>query len=225
MVRFPLTSILLLALLSGTVLLTGARPTAAQPTEGPASTPDSVHPASATAVEAHESPSGPSSRRALSAADRWHALRDEVTAPTFALASFGPALGDQVTGDPSSWRGDVVGYGLRVGSNAGRQLIESGTAHGLAAATRLDLRFRPQGHGGVGARIRHAALEAVTARTPDGSRVPNAPRIVGAYGAALAQQGWQSGEMRPGDAALTTALGLSIDVVVNTITEFAGSPK
>jgi len=189
--------------------------------EEPASTPDSVHPASGTVAEP---PSGPPAGRPLSASDRWRVLWDEVTAPTFALASFGPALGDQVTDDPASWRGGVVGYGLRVGSNAGRQLLESGTAHGLAAATGLDLRVRPQRHGGVGARLRHAALEAVTARTADGTRVPNAPRIAGAYGAALAQQGWQSGGMRPGDAALTTALGLGIDVAVNIITEFTGSP-
>jgi hypothetical protein len=35
---------------------------------------------------------------------------------------------------------------------------------------------------------------------------------------------WQSGEVRPGDAALSTALSLGIDVAVNVITEFAGSP-
>ncbi len=192
--------------------------------EGPASTPGSVHRAPATTVEGPKSSSDPSPRRVLSASERWRTLRDEVTAPTFALASFGPALGDQVADDPASWRGDVVGYGLRVGSNAGRQLLESGTAHGLAAATRLDLRFRPQGHGGVGPRIRHATLAAVTARTADGSRVPNAPRLIGTYGAALAQQRWQSGGVRPGDAILTTALGLGIDVVVNTITEFTESP-
>lgn len=126
----------------------------------------------------------------------------------------------------------MLGYGLRVGSNAGSELIESVTAHGLAAATRLDLRFQPRGQGSVGARIRYAALEAVTARTTDGTRVPNAPRIVGAYGAALAQQcwersdrilpgvRWQSGGVRPGDAALTTALGLGVNVTINVITEF-----
>jgi hypothetical protein len=31
--------------------------------------------------------------------------------------------------------------------------------------------------------------------------------------------------VRPGNAALTTALGLGIDVVVSTITEFTASPE
>ena len=34
----------------------------------------------------------------------------------------------------------------------------------------------------------------------------------------------ESGEVRPRDAALSTALSLGIDVAVNVITEFAGSP-
>jgi hypothetical protein len=145
-----------------------------------------------------------------------------VTSPGLLLGSMGPAINDHLADAPSSWRNDVVGYGLRAASNGGRLLLEAGATHGLAAATRLDLRFRPQGTGGVGARIRYAALEAVTARTPAGTRVPNTPRVVGAYGAALAQQRWQSGGLRPGDAALTTALGLGVDVVINVITEFTG---
>jgi hypothetical protein len=140
------------------------------------------------------------------------------------FGSLGPAIGDHLNDDPASWRGDALGYGFRVGSNAGRLLLEGGATHGLAAATGLDLRFRPQGHGGVASRLRHAALEAVTARTPSGTRVPNAPRIAGTYGAVLAQQRWQYGRLRPGDAALSTALSLGIDVAVNVVAEFAGSP-
>lgn len=155
---------------------------------------------------------------------RWRALWSEFTTPAFLFGSLGPAIGDQINDDPASWRGDALGYGFRVGSNAGRLLLEGGATHGLAAATGLDLRFRPKGHGGVASRLRHAALEAVTARTPSGTRVPNAPRIAGTYGAVLAQQRWQYGQLRPGDAALSTALSLGIDVAVTVIVEFAGSP-
>jgi hypothetical protein len=184
--------------------------------------PDSVRQDPIVADGATEAGFPPSKGGYLTATDRWRALWDEITAPTFLLASVGPATGDHVASEPASWRGDVIGYGMRVGSNAGRQLIESGTAHGLAAAARLDLRFQPRGRGGIGSRIRCAALEAVTARTPRGSRIPNVPRVLGTYGAALAQQRWQSGEVRPGDAALATALGLGIDVAVNVVIEFAG---
>ena len=156
--------------------------------------------------------------------ERWRALWSEFASPAFLLGSLGPAIGDQFGDDPASWRGDALGYGFRVGSNAGRLLLEGGTAHGLAAATRLDLRFRPRGHGSVASRLRYAALEAVTARTPSGARIPNVPRIAGTYGAVLAQQRWQYGQLHPGDAALSTAVALGIDVAVNVITEFAGSP-
>lgn len=168
--------------------------------------------------------SGPQGRPRPSPQGRWRALWSEVTSPAFLFGSLGPAIGDQINDDPASWRGDALGYGFRVGSNAGRLLLEGGATHGLAAAAGLDLRFRPQGHGSVASRLRYAALEAVTARTPSGTRIPNAPRIAGTYGAVLAQQRWQYGRLRPGDAVLSTALSLGIDVAVTVIVEFAGSP-
>lgn len=228
-VRFPFTSILFSVVLSGAVFANGTLAAFAQPVEDALHAPDSVR----QADSAHRS----TSRAPLTATERGHLLWDEVASPGLLLASAGPALFDQVADEPASWRNDVVGYGLRVGSNAGSELIESGTAHGLAAVTRLDLRFRRWGHGGVGERVRYATLETVTARTLDGTRVPNAPRIVGLYGAALAQQRWeqldgtrpstpgvrwQSGGVRPGDAALSTVLGMGIDITVNVIREFSG---
>lgn len=221
MIRHPLGSSLFL-LLFGNVLFLIPHPSIAQPIEEPGSVQDPVRQDSIVADGATEAGFASSEKRDLTATGRWRALQSEVTNTTFLFASVGPATGDHLSDDPASWRSDVVGFGLRVGSNAGRQLIESGTTHGLAATARLDLRFRPCGHGGIGSRIRCGTLEALTARTPGGKRVPNVPRVVGTYGAALAQQRWQSGEVRPGDAALTTALGLGIDVVVSVITEFAG---
>lgn len=171
------------------------------------------------------SPSGPQGRPSRSIPyKRWRALWSEFASPAFLFGSLGPAIGDHLNDDPASWRGDALGYGFRVASNAGRLLLEGSAAHGLAAAAHLNLRFRPKGDGGVASRLRHAALEAMTARTPSGTRIPNAPRIAGTYGAVLAQQRWQSGGVRPGDAALSAALSLGIDVAVNVIVEFAGSP-
>jgi hypothetical protein len=170
-------------------------------------------------------PSGKTSPRgSLTAAERWRALRSEVTDPILLLGSAGPAFSDYRAGTPSSWREGALGYGVRVGSHAGRLLLEAGAAHGLAAATRLDLRFHRRGHGSAAARLRHAALGALTARPPDGTRVPNAPRLVATYGTALAQQRWQSGRVRPADAARTTILALSVDVAMNVIAEFTGGP-
>lgn len=151
--------------------------------------------------------------------NRWKALWGEIASPAFLLGSAGPALGDHLSGRPSSWRTDALGYALRVGSNAGGLLAEAGVAHGLAAASGLDLRFEPRGRGGIGPRLRHAAIGALTARTAGGARVPNVPRVVGTYVGALAQQRWEGGSIRPGTAALNTALSLGIDVTINVIRE------
>lgn len=220
--RPPRPSALLFVLLSGVVFAAQTGPAPAQSTQRVEPASDSVRSSTAIASRA-VAPSGThSSQDSLAASERWRALRSEVTAPILLFASAGPALADYRAGTPSSWRKGVVGYGLRVGSHAGRLLVEAGAAHGLAAATRLDLRFRPRKRGGVGARLRYAALEAATARTPGGTRVPNAPRLVATYGAALAQQHWQSGRMRPVDAVLTTTLALGVDVAMNAIAEFTG---
>lgn len=160
---------------------------------------------------------------ALSPSDRWGTLRDEIVAPGFLVGSFAIGLSDHLTDDPSTWRGNATGYALRVGSTAGRLLIEAGVTHGIAAATRLDPRFVPHRTGGVGSRLRHAVLSAVTARTSSGTRMPNVPRLAGTYGAALFEQQWTYRETRFRSAAYTLALSVGIDVAVNVITEFVGS--
>jgi hypothetical protein len=199
--------------------LAGVSATFAQPATGTTSAPP---PPQISPVEV-----GPALQRpayGLSASDRWGMLRREVVAPGFLVGSLAIGLSDHLNDDPSTWRGDASGYVLRVGSTAGRLLIEAGATHGIAAATRLNPRFTPRRTGGVGPRLRHAVLAAVTARTPHGNRVPNVPRLAGTYGAALAEQQWTYGETRFGEAALTLALSLGIDVAVNVIVEFAGSP-
>lgn len=162
----------------------------------------------------------PQSARSRSAPARWRELRREVVAPGFLVGSLTIGLADHLTDDPAAWRKDAAGYAARVGSTAGRLVLEAGATHGLAAATRLDLRFVPRRTGGVGPRLRHAVLAAVTARTPHGTRVPNLPRLAGTYSATLVEHQWAYGGPRFGDAALTLALSVGIDVAMNVVAEF-----
>jgi hypothetical protein len=92
----------------------------------------------------------------------------------------------------------------------------------MAAATGLSLRYVPRRTGGVGARLRHAVLGALTARRATGTRVPNGPRVLATYGAALAQQRWTHGDLRPRSAARSTAIALGVDVLSTIVIEFAG---
>lgn len=131
-------------------------------------------------------------------------------------------LVDHLRDTPTSWRRGLGGYAARSGSHAGRLVVEAGVAHGLAAADGLSLRYVPRRTGGVGTRLRHAVLGAVTARTANGTRIPNVPRLVATYGAALAHQRWTHGALRPRNAALSTAISLGVDVVSTVVSEFAG---
>ena len=154
-------------------------------------------------------------------AERWRAFRGEVVSPSLLVGALSMGGVDYVRNTPSSWRCGAGGYAARSGSHAGRFVVEAGTAHGLAAATGLSLRYVPRRTGRVGERVRHAVLGAVTARTADGTRVPNVPRVAATYGAALAQDRWAHGELRPRGAVLSTAISLGVDVVSTVVIEFA----
>jgi hypothetical protein len=159
----------------------------------------------------------------LSASTRWGVLREALLDPGFILESAGAGIGAHLEEEPSTWPDGMLGLTARVGSHTGAALLNVGVTHGLAAGTGLDVRFVPRGHGALGPRLRYAVLETVTAQRPDGTRVPNLPRMAGGFTAALAQTRWERGDWRPGRAVLSAALSLGIDLVVNVTTELVQS--
>lgn len=160
--------------------------------------------------------------RLPTASERWQALRRELVSVGVLFESVGAGTWDHLSDEPASWPDGAAGYVARVGSNAGGAVLEIGATDGLAAALHLDTRFEPQQQGGRGARLHHAVVGSVTARTARGTHLPNVPQLAGSYGAALAQQRWELGETRPGEAAVSALISIGFDVVENVVVEFAG---
>ncbi len=162
------------------------------------------------------------STAAPDAAERWRALQSEAINPGIFFASVGAGTGAHLGDEPAAWPETVGGYAARVGSSAGGELLQIGGTHALAASLRLDIRYRPRRHEGMGDRLRHAVLSPLLARTPSGARVPNLPNAAGTYAGALAQTRWEQGEWAPQNALTSTAVSLGFDVVVNLIRALTG---
>ncbi|WP_103029875.1 hypothetical protein [Salinibacter altiplanensis] len=143
---------------------------------------------------------------------RWDAFRGELVGPVLAAGAVQGTL-MHLAGHPDRWGQDAGGYLARVGSGVGVQLVNRGVHHGLAAALNLRLETPDPQQGSLEARMGQAALQAVTTRTASGRRVPAAGSLSGSYAAILTQRRLTSGQWKPGQAAIGTAIGVGIEAV------------
>jgi hypothetical protein len=150
-------------------------------------------------------------------AERAHLLRKEVVAPRFVAGVFLGGTVAHVVDAPDAWGDDGWDYAARVGSNAGGGLVFAGTEYGLAAALRIDTRYRPLKRGGTGRRIWHALQGSVTAHTADGGRVVNIPTASGLFVSGLARSAWETGEMHPIQNAIGTIFALGVGRFVGNL--------
>jgi hypothetical protein len=81
----------------------------------------------------------------------------------------------------------------------------------------------PEPQGPLGARLRQAALQALTTRTVSGRRVPAVAETAGTYGAILTRGRLYHGQWRPGQAATSTAVAIGFEVVWGIGGELVGS--
>jgi hypothetical protein len=129
---------------------------------------------------------------------------------------------EHLTGSPNALDRDTRGYLARVGTNAASRLTYVGVQHGVSAAFGLRLKS-PEPRGSLGARLKQAALQALTTRTLSGRRVPAVAEAAGTYGAILTRGRLYHRQWRPGQAATSTAVAIGIRVVWATGSELLGS--
>lgn len=152
--------------------------------------------------------------------DRWRAFRSEVASTRFVVRSTITTVAAHLSGEPSGWRNDALGFGARLASNKGAILLQLGAEHASAAVVGTDIRYHPRNDGRVGRRISHAALRAVTMTDAQGRRWPNVLLASTAFGTALAQQQWEQNERNLGDALLTTLTTIGLEMAGNLAVEF-----
>ena len=149
----------------------------------------------------------------LTLGNRFTIYRQTILRP---YSLVGPALGagiGQWENEPPEWGQGAKGYGRRVASGMGRQLISETIRFGFAAVDGEDPRYHRSEDTGVWKRARHAIVETFTSETADGGRIPAYSRFAGTYGAAFISNTWYPDSRATAGWALrrgSTALGASI---------------
>jgi hypothetical protein len=136
----------------------------------------------------------------------------------FVSATVGPmALGKNVAtagfgtwrNSPEEWGDRWEGFGRRVASGFGKNVIKQTTTFGLDEALKLDSHYYRSTSSDVRSKVRNALLAPVTARDRKGKRVIGIPRIAGTYTANIvaaetwypSRYGWKNG-LRSGTISL-----------------------
>jgi hypothetical protein len=127
---------------------------------------------------------------------------------------------DQATGSPSQWGGGFHGFGLRLTSRIGSNVVQGTIRAPLAAALHEDVRYISDQRGGK-RRIWHAVEYSFLIYNNQGNPTLNVSKLVGYYASTAISTTW-----RPGHhplAAYTFANGseqLGLSVPVNILQEF-----
>ena len=139
------------------------------------------------------------------------------------------ALAKQVVGagygtwrnSPEEWGGQWEGFGKRLASGFGKNLIKQTTTYGLDEALKLDSHYYRSTKKDAGSKIRNALLSPVTARNSKGKRVIGIPRIVGTYtGSIIAAETWYPARYDWKDGVKSGTISFGISAAYNLFKEF-----
>ncbi len=122
---------------------------------------------------------------------------------------------------PEEWGESGEGFGRRVASNFGRNVVRNTVIYGLDEALKLDSTYYRSPKQDVGARVGNALISAVTARKANGKRTVGIPRIVGTYTAdVVARQFWYPARYDWKDGMKRGGISLGANAAFNLVREF-----
>ena len=123
--------------------------------------------------------------------------------------------------EPEEWENNSKGFGRRLASTIGRNIISQTVTYGLDESFKLDSSYYKSGSKKIKDRLKNAVLSTFTARKPDGKRVFGFPRIAGTFTSAIiANQFWYPSRFDYKDGIRSGAFSLGTSVGVNFLREF-----
>jgi hypothetical protein len=123
---------------------------------------------------------------------------------------------------PEEWGPHWSGYGKRVASNFGKNIIRSSTRFGLEEAFKLDSRFVRSPRESVGKRIGNALISPLVARNERGHKVFGFPNVIANYTApVVAAETWYPRRYTWRDGVRSGTISLGTSALWNLIREFA----
>ncbi len=122
---------------------------------------------------------------------------------------------------PEEWGGRWEGFGKRVASGFGKNLIRQTTTYGLDEALKLDSHYYRSKKKDAGSKIKNALISPVTARNSRGKRVVGVPRLVGTYTSnIIAAETWYPNRYDWKDGVRSGTISLGINAAYNLFKEF-----
>jgi hypothetical protein len=122
---------------------------------------------------------------------------------------------------PEEWGDHWEGFGRRVASNFGRNVIKQTTTFALDEALKYDSHYYRSKDKSVGGRVRNAFLSPVTARDRNGKRVVGIPRIAGTLTASIAARAlWYPAGYDWKDGLKSAPVSIGFNVAYNLFKEF-----
>ena len=122
---------------------------------------------------------------------------------------------------PEEWGDRWEGFGRRVASNFGKNVIKQTTIYGLDEAFKYDSHYYRSKDKSVGARVRNALISPVTARNRNGKRVVGIPRLAGTYTANIvAYETWFPSRYDWKDGVKSGTISLGFNAAFNLFKEF-----
>jgi hypothetical protein len=150
------------------------------------------------------------------AGERFHAYGNDIIGPFALLFVTGRAGIAQWWDDPTEWSGDIGGYGRRVASTFGTNLVKKTLEYGLNEALHRDSRYYRCSCQGFMPRLAHVVKSTLAARNREGRYVFSAPVLAANYSAEIiATAAWYPDRynykdgLRNGNWALLGRLGIN----------------
>jgi hypothetical protein len=137
-----------------------------------------------------------------------------------ALTTFSAGL-STATNSPSEWGGQWEGFGKRMASNFGRNMIRNTIVYGSDEALKLDSHFYRSEKRNFSSRVVNALISPVTARNRSGKRVVGVPRLAGTYASSfIATYAWFPDRYDHVDAFRSGSISLGTNALYNLVKEF-----
>lgn len=122
---------------------------------------------------------------------------------------------------PEEWGGQWEGFGKRLASGFGKNVIKQTATYGLDGALKLDSHYYRSQKKDAGSKIKNALLSPVTARNASGKRVVGIPRIVGTYTSSIvAAEAWYPSRYDWKDGVRSGTISFGISAAYNLFKEF-----
>lgn len=122
---------------------------------------------------------------------------------------------------PEEWGDRWEGFGRRVASGFGENVISNTTTYALDEALKLDSNYYYSHKKDFKSKLTNAILSPVTARNKNGKRVFGVPNIAGIYAAhVISKEVWFPGRFDYTDGLRSGTISLGINAAFNIFKEF-----